>query len=120
MSGAASANGDGTSLAALSRRIAAELSSAAQVCQRAEDLAAGLAADGDAPLARLAPLQALDELTQRLDNLAAVLEAIAEQAPDDWRLNVGPLLAQVRLGELACRLAGAPGVNTMCGEADIF
>ncbi len=107
-------------LEVLSRRIGAELRAAALVCQRAEDLAAGLAAEGGAALDRLAPLQSLDELTQRLGNLAAVLEAVADRSQADWTLEVAPLLEKVRLGDLARRLAGAPAAAAVSGEADIF
>ena len=109
-----------TSIAVLSRRIAAELTAAALICQRAEDLVAGLAADGGAPLEKLSPLQSLDELTQRLGNLAAVLDAVADQAQADWTVELAPLLDRVRLGDLARRLAGAPAADGVSGEADIF
>jgi hypothetical protein len=108
------------SLAALSRRIAAELTAAALVCRQAENLAAGLAAEGGAPLDRLSPLQSLDELTQRLGNLAAVLEAVADRSPAAWSLEIAPLLEKVRLGDLARRLAGAPDAAAVSGEADFF
>jgi hypothetical protein len=108
------------SLSVLSRRIAAELTAAALVCRHAEDLAAGLAAEGGATLDLLSPLQSLDELTQRLHNLAAVLEAVADRSPPDWTLAVAPLLAKVRLGDLARRLADDPAVAAVSGEADIF
>ena len=108
-----------TSLAVLARRIAAELTAGALVCRRAEGLAAGLA-EGGASLDCLAALQSLDELTQRLDNLAAVLEAVADRSPPDWTLAIAPLLAQVRLSDLACRLDGAPATAPVSGEADIF
>ena len=109
-----------TSIAVLSRRIAAELTAAALICQRAEDLVAGLAADSGAPLEKLSPLQSLDELTQRLGNLAAVLDAVADRAHADWTLDLAPLLVGVRLGDLARRLAGAPAAGGVSGEADIF
>ena len=109
-----------TRVAVLSRRIAAELAAATLICQRAEALVAGLAADGGAPLEKLSPLQSLDELTQRLGNLAAVLDAVADRAHADWTLDLAPLLVGVRLGDLARRLAGAPAVSAVSGEADIF
>jgi hypothetical protein len=108
------------SLSALSRRIAAELTAAALVCRQVEHIVSDLAAEAATPLERLAPLQALDELTQRLGNLAAVLDAVADRSQADWRLEMAPLLAQVRLGDLARRLAGAPAVAPAPGEADIF
>ena len=104
----------------LARRVAEELAGVAEVCRRAEELAAGLAAEGGAALERLAPLQSLDELTQRLTSLAAVLEAIAEQSPPSWTLSLRPLLAQVRLSALADRLIGLPPETVISGEADIF
>lgn len=119
--GLAAPDHDGeTSLAVLSRRIAAELTAAALVCQRAEDLVAGLAADGGAPLERLSPLQSLDELTQRLGALAVVLDAVADRSHADWTLELEPLLDRVQLGDLARRLAGAPPADGVSGEADIF
>lgn len=111
---------DETRLSVLARRLAAEMIAASQVCRRAEDLAAGLAAEGGAALDQLSPLQSLDELTQRLSNLAVVLDGVADQAEADWTLDIAPLLAQVRLGDLAQRLAGAPAAKPVTGEADIF
>jgi len=117
----AAPNRDGeTSLAVLSRRIAAELTTAALICRRAEDLVAGLAADAGAPLDQLSPLQSLDELTQRLGALAAVLDAVADGVQADWNLELGPLLDRVQLGDLALRLAGEPHAGAVPGEADIF
>ncbi len=113
------ASGD-TRLTDLAQRIAAELADAADVCRRAEDLAASLAAEGGAALDQLAPLQSLDELTQRLTSLAAVLEAIADEAPPSWALNLRPLLAEVRLSALADRLIGLPPAEVVTGEADFF
>jgi hypothetical protein len=104
----------------LTRRIAAELSAAALICRDAEALATGLAAEGGATLDLLAPLQSLDELTQRLHNLAAVLEAVADRSDPAWTLEVAPLLTKVRLGDLARRLAGDPAVAAVSGDADIF
>lgn len=109
-----------TSLAVLSRRMAAELNAAALVCRSAEELAASLAAEGGAPLERLSPLQSLDELTQRLNSLAAVLDAVADRSPAEWSLELAPLLEGVRLGDLARRLSGAPATDCASGEADIF
>ncbi len=108
------------SLAELSRRIAAELAASALVCRKTEDLAVALAAEREAPMRQLAPLQALDELTQRLTNLADVLEAIADRAPTDWSMEVAPLLQKVRLGDLARRLSGLPAIPAAPGEAEFF
>jgi hypothetical protein len=109
-----------TSLAVLSRRIASELNAAALVCRSIEDLAASLAAEGGTPLERLSPLQSLDELTQRLSNLATVLDTVADRSPAEWSLELAPLLEGVRLGDLAQRLSGAPASGAVSGEADIF
>lgn len=111
---------DSISLAALLRRIAAELDDAVQVCRRAEDLAAGLASEGGAALERLSPLQSLDELTQRLASLSAVLDRAAGQAPPDWALALPPLMDGVRLGRLASRLGGEPAAAAAPGEAEFF
>jgi hypothetical protein len=108
------------SLGDLAQRIGAELADAADICRRAEDLAAGLAAEGGAALDKLSPLQSLDELTQRLSSLAAVLEAIADQSPPSWTLNLRPLLAEVRLSAMADRLIGLPPTIAVTGEADFF
>jgi hypothetical protein len=107
-------------LAALLRRVAAELQDAAQVCRRAEDLAASLAAEGGAALERLSPLQSLDELTQRLASLSAVLDEAAGQTPPDWSLASAPLMERVRLGQLASRLNGEPAAAAAPGEAEFF
>lgn len=109
-----------TSLSVLSRRIAAELAEGAQLCRQAEALAAGLAAEGGAPLERLSSLQALDELSQRLSSLATVLEGVADQATTSWTLDLEPLLAQVQLGQLAIRLGGSAASPADAGEAEIF
>jgi hypothetical protein len=109
-----------TGLGELAGRIAAELADAADICRRAENLAAGLAAEGGAALEKLAPLQSLDELTQRLTSLAAVLEAVAGQSPQQWTLDLRHLLAEVRLSALADRLIGLPLSPAVTGEAEIF
>jgi hypothetical protein len=49
-----------------------------------------------------------------------VLEAVAEQAPDGWMLQLRPLLAGVRLTALADRLIGLPPIDAVSGEAEIF
>ncbi len=107
-------------LGELAGRIAAELADAAEICRRAENLAAGLAAEGGAALDKLSPLQSLDELTQRLTSLAAVLESVADDSPQLWSLDLRRLLAQVRLTALADRLIGLPPVEALTGEAEIF
>lgn len=110
-----------TALAGLSHRIAAELDTAADVCRRVEDLAAALAAETGASLADLSSLQALDELTQRLSNLAGVLSGIGDQADPAWTIEMAPLMAKVRLGDLAQRLSGeAKSHDADAGEADFF
>lgn len=107
-------------LPVLLRRIAAELDDAAQVCRRAEDLTAGLASEGGAALERLSPLQSLDELTQRLANLSALLDQAAGQASGGWTLDMTPLLKEVRLGQLAARLNGDAAPAAASGEAEFF
>lgn len=109
-----------TGVGELARRIAAELTDAADICRRAEDLAATLAAEGGAALDKLSPLQSLDELTQRLTSLSTVLDAVADQAPDLWTLDLRALIAEVRLTALADRLIGLPPTAPLTGEPEIF
>lgn len=49
-------------------------------------------------------LQGIDRITQSLDDLARLVRALAEQVPADQRLQIGPLLAGLRLHELQTRL----------------
>jgi len=63
----------------LSRRLAAELASAAAICRDCEHLAGDLA-QGGATIENLARLQALDELSQRLHGLSEVLYAFTSAA----------------------------------------
>lgn len=111
---------DRTPIPVILSRVAAELADAATLCREAEALAAGLATDGDAGTATLAPLQSLDELTQRLASLAALLDDLAADASPDWRLDLAPSLANVRLGRLAARLAGAAPAAETAGDAEFF
>ena len=113
-------SGDAVALPVLMRRVAAELDDAAQACRRAEGLAAGLASQGGAAPERLAPLQALDELTQRLAGLAALLDRAAGQVPADCALAMPALLETVRLDRLAARLKGEPAPAAAAGEAEFF
>jgi hypothetical protein len=73
----------------LSRRLAAELASAAALCQDCEHIVGDLA-QGGAALANLTRLQALDELSQRLHGLSAVLQRISQHASGEWSMSIEP------------------------------
>jgi hypothetical protein len=102
-------------------RLAAELDAAAETCRQAQGLAARLATDGGTALDQLQPLQALDELTQRLASLSLVLLRLANQA-GDHRVASGPLLEEIGLSDLARRLRAeqVEGAGVEAGDADLF
>ncbi|WP_297512179.1 chemotaxis protein CheU [uncultured Caulobacter sp.] len=105
----------------LSRRLAAELASAAAICRDCEHLAGDLA-QGGATLANLTRLQALDELSQRLHGLSEVLERIGQHASGEWSVSVEPLLTGLGLSDMAVRLrAEEPAADRADpGELDFF
>ena len=106
----------------LSRRLAAELAAAAEICRACEILAGDLAEHG-APLENLSKLQALDELTQRLSSLSGVLAKMGEAAEDDWSLALEPLLGGVGLADLVVRLRARDdhqAWDAQAGELDFF
>jgi hypothetical protein len=105
----------------LSRRLAAELASAAAICQDCEHIVGDLA-DSGAALASLARLQALDELSQRLHGLSAVLERIGQHASGEWSMSIEPLLEGLGLAEMVVRLGGneTGGPRAEAGELDFF
>jgi hypothetical protein len=105
----------------LATRLAAELDAAAETCREAQGLAARLAANGGTALEELQPLQALDELTQRLASLSLVMLRLANQA-GGHRVAPGPLLDEIGLSDLARRLR-AESVDrngVKAGDADLF
>jgi len=105
----------------LSRRLAAELASAAALCQDCEHIVGDLA-QGGAALANLTRLQALDELSQRLHGLSAVLQRISQHASGEWSMSIEPLLEGLGLADLVVRLRAeeTPGVKAEAGELDFF
>jgi hypothetical protein len=111
-----------TPLGELSRRLAAELMSAAAVCRDCEHIAGDLA-KGGAALESISRLQALDELTQRLHGLSDVLQRIGQHASGEWSMSIEPLLEGLGLADLVVRLraAGEPtGWDVEAGELDFF
>jgi hypothetical protein len=105
----------------LSRRLAAELASAAAICRDCEHLAGDLARGG-ATLANLSRLQALDELSQRLHGLSEVLERIGHHASGEWNVSIDPLLSGLGLSDMVVRLRaeGPPEGVADPGELDFF
>ncbi|MET3666786.1 chemotaxis protein CheU [Caulobacter sp. 1776] len=105
----------------LSRRLAAELASAAALCQDCEHIAGDLA-QGGAALANLTRLQALDELSQRLHGLSAVLQRISQHASGEWSMSIEPLLEGLGLADLVVRLRAneTAGWQAEAGELDFF
>ena len=111
-----------TPVGELSRRLAAELMSAAAVCRDCEHIAGDLA-KGGAALESISRLQALDELSQRLHGLSDVLQRIGEHASGEWNMSIEPLLEGLGLADLVVRLRAveepaAWGVEA--GELDFF
>ncbi|ALL12259.1 hypothetical protein [Caulobacter henricii] len=111
-----------TPVGELSRRLAAELMSAAAVCRDCEHIAGDLA-KGGAALESISRLQALDELTQRLHGLSDVLQRIGQHASGEWSISIEPLLEGLGLADLVVRLRAvdepaAQGVEA--GELDFF
>lgn len=111
-----------TPLGELSRRLAAELMSAAAVCRDCEHIAGDLA-KGGAALESISRLQALDELTQRLHGLSDVLQRIGQHASGEWSMSIEPLLEGLGLADLVVRLraTGEPtDWDVEAGELDFF
>lgn len=105
----------------LSRRLAAELASAAALCRDCEHLAGDLA-KGGASLENLTRLQALDELSQRLHGLSEVLERIGHHADGEWNVSIEPLLSGLGLSDMVVRLRAEERVGERAdpGELDFF
>lgn len=105
----------------LSRRLAAELASAAALCQDCEHIVGDLA-DGGATLRSLSRLQALDELSQRLHGLSAVLQRIGQHASGEWSMSIEPLLEGLGLADLVVRLRASQEADCKpeAGELDFF
>jgi hypothetical protein len=109
----------------LSRRLAAELASAAAICRDCEHLAGDLATGG-ATLENLSRLQALDELSQRLHGLSEVLERIGQHASGEWSMSIAPVLSGLGLADMAQRLRAdetmreQKGQKAEAGELDFF
>jgi hypothetical protein len=108
-------------VAELSRRLAAELASAAALCRDCEHLAGDLA-KGGATLENLTRLQALDELSQRLHGLSEVLERIGQHASGEWNVSIEPLLSGLGLSDMVVRLRAEQraGERADPGELDFF
>ena len=106
----------------LSRRLAAELMSAAAVCRDCEHIAGDLA-QGGAALESISRLQALDELSQRLHGLSDVLQRIGQHASGEWSLSIEPLLEGLGLADLVVRLRAngeSADWGAEAGELDFF
>ena len=105
----------------LSRRLAAELASAAAICRDCEHLAGDLA-KGGATLENLTRLQALDELSQRLHGLSEVLERIGQHASGEWNVSIDPLLSGLGLSDMVVRLRAEEPADGRAdpGELDFF
>ncbi|WP_454718044.1 chemotaxis protein CheU [Caulobacter segnis] len=105
----------------LSRRLAAELASAAAICRDCEHLVGDLAKEGGATVENLARLQALDELSQRLHGLSEVLERVGLHASGEWAMSIAPVLNGLGLSDMAMRLrAEELGERAEAGELDFF
>jgi hypothetical protein len=106
----------------LSRRLAAELMSAAAVCRDCEHIAGDLA-NGGAALENISRLQALDELSQRLHGLSEVLQRIGQHASGEWSMSIEPLLEGLGLADMVVRLRAADeqvAWDVEAGELDFF
>jgi hypothetical protein len=113
--------GEHLAVGELSRRLAVELASAAAICQDCEHIVGDLA-QGGAALANLSRLQALDELSQRLHGLSAVLQRIGQHASGEWSMSIEPLLDGLGLADLVVRLRASEdaGWQAEAGELDFF
>lgn len=106
----------------LSRRLAAELMSAAAVCRDCEHIAGDLA-KGGAALENISRLQALDELSQRLHGLSDVLARIGQHASGEWSMSIEPLLEGLGLADMVVRLRATgeqAAWDVEAGELDFF
>ena len=106
----------------LSRRLAAELMSAAAVCRDCEHIAGDLA-NGGAALENISRLQALDELSQRLHGLSEVLQRIGQHASGEWSMSIEPLLEGLGLADMVVRLRASDeqtAWDVEAGELDFF
>jgi hypothetical protein len=105
----------------LSRRLAAELASAAAICRDCEHIAGDLA-NGGAALENLSRLQALDELSQRLHGLSDGAERIGQHASGEWSMSIEPLLKAWAWPTWSCACAprNAWRERAEAGELDFF
>jgi len=68
--------------------------------------------------------QALDALAQKLDALTRFLARLSQDAPEAWRLDIGPAVQPVFLADLANRLAAqhttTEDVFSPTGDLEMF
>jgi hypothetical protein len=83
--------------------VALEMAALSQAADRLQALT-GVFGHGGVDAALIEEAQGMDALAQRLDALAGFLMRISQDAPGDWRLDIGPALAAIPLSDLANRI----------------
>lgn len=104
-------------LRALSRELAAAQETALDLQMTVAELVAAAGTSGRDALFRL---QALDQLAQTLGDLATFAGAVAAATPAGWRLDGRAAVRELRLHDLAARLAsgGAAVVAVVRSEGE--
>ncbi|MEO1000571.1 MAG: hypothetical protein AAFW69_08235 [Pseudomonadota bacterium] len=102
--------------------IASELAALARIADGVQhdvaDLCELVSAAGD-PIG-IDDLQALDRLTQSLDDLARFHAVLATQVPAAWSVDAAAAAGELDLAELAARLSGRVPDVVDAGEPDFF
>ncbi len=65
-------------------------------------------------------MQNLDLLSQTLDGMADFLNALAKQAPDNWRLDPKNAYSVLKLESLIVSMKGQSQIDDCSGDIDLF
>jgi hypothetical protein len=108
-------------LSATLRTMAAELQRLAEISDGLQPLvSAALVADGATNHDHVREFQAMDFLVQHLHGVSAFAAALADGAPDGWRLDAADAATCVSLTDLAKRLAGQAAADPKDEVEDDF
>jgi hypothetical protein len=101
--------------------VALEMAALSQDAERLQLLTDGWAPGGPNLIVEA---QGIDALAQRLDALAGFLTRLSQDAPGDWRLDIGPALAAIPLSALANRISHPVATPSQAvaptGECELF
>lgn len=99
--------------------VGSELETLVRQCLDLQDaIGDALAADRGVDAAALQKLQAIDQVTQSLDNLAGFMRALSVQATQDWHVDAAAAAGQVTLADLADRLTERSPAETVANSTD--